>query len=94
MDDFYETENEQISFNEYKTKIEERYQKIKTVINGITTKIKVAEIGAGSFVKTFPGVESLLYCDRELRADSIVSQYERDLSMSFCKKVEIIYKEE
>lgn len=59
LDDFYETEKNYCF--DYKTKIEECYQKIKNIINSITSRRKVAEIEAGEFVRNFPSVESLSY---------------------------------
>lgn len=59
LDDFYETEKNY--YFDYKTKIEECYQKIKNIINSITSRRKVAEIEAGEFVRNFPSVESLSY---------------------------------
>ena len=90
LDNFYE-DNIKLFCIHYKERIEDYYQYIKNLINGITSELKVVEIEAGEFVKYFPNMVSLINCGGGLR-DSILRKYEKDLSKLFCKKVEIIYK--
>ena len=87
---FY-NDNIRLFYNKYKERMEDYYQYIKKLINGITSKLKVVEIEARNFVKHFPGVVRLIHCGGESR-DSKSRQYEKDLPKLFCNKVEIIFK--
>lgn len=100
MEELYDLEDKEISFNNYRTKLEDSCQNIKNIIDEIVSKTKVVEKEGGNFERNFSSVKSLTYCDSEsgyeseVRGDTISGKYEKDLSERFCEKVEIIYKEE
>ena len=69
------------------------YNGAKELIEGISSRIKIVEIEAGSFKKNFPSIVDLLRSENDFRLDCVrFGKRQRDLFESFNKKVEIVFK--